>query len=812
MSSGIRQAGDALGQDVRHAVRSLRKSPAFTLVAVLTLGLGIGANSAIFTVVDAVTLKGLPYRDAERLVHVWETQARQRTRQVSYPDFKDVQEQAKSFEAVAGYAFDGFTLKTAEGSERLSAARVSASFFPVLGVEPILGRGFSLQEDQPLLKRDVAVISYGLWQRRFAGDAKIIGQKLTLNDDPFTVIGVLPKEFHFARLGDAEVFATLSPSKNAVERRYMHWMWAIARLRDGATTEGANAELAGIAAARAQADVQWHKDTGLRSVPLREALVGPIRPIALGLFAAVGAVLLIACANVANMLLARAMSRKREVGIRMAMGARRGRIALQFLTESVLISLLGGAVGLLWAGWGIRSLVAAIPEAQRQSLPFLRDLQVDPGVLGFTFVVCLITGLIFGLIPALRTSAGRVADTLKDGARGSSGRGRLRSTQVVAEIALALTLVAATGLLARSLTRLLDVNPGFETAHLLTASLTVPGVRYDTAEKLDAFFERWLGQVRSLPGVSGAALVDRLPLLGSGNTGTPALAGVAADANAPDAELRTVSEEYFQVMGLPVVAGRTFSGSDRASAPRVIVVNQALVDEVFKGRSPLGQPVTFTFVQGELEVVGVVANEKVGALDAEVRPAVYFPFRQDLGNSMSAVVRTRNDPRTLVGLVRTESLALEPEAVVTGVRTMDEIISSVPATFLRRYPLLILGFFAGLALLLAAIGIYGVMALSVSERTSEIGIRMALGAPAGGVQGLILRQGLKLALLGVALGLAAGLATSRVLSSVLFETPPTDPLVFGSAAVLLIAVASLASWIPARRASRVDPLVAVRHD
>ena len=810
--TAIRSAAFAFLRDVRCAARGLRRAPGFTLVATVTLGLGIGANSAIFTVVNAVMLKGLPYRSADLLVHVWETEPRQAARQVSYPDFTDIRDGATSLGAVAGYAFGAFTLKSEGGSERLAAGRVSATFFSVLGVEPLLGRLFRAEEDRPLGRPDVAVVSHGLWQRRFGGDPGIIGRRLTLNDELVTVIGVLPQSFHFARLGEPEVFVTLSPSKEAIDRRFMHWMWAIGRLRDGVTLEAANAELASLALTRAAADPQWHQATGLRAAPLREALVGPIRPVVLGLFAAAGAVLLIACANVATMLLARAMGRRREIGIRLALGAGRGRIVSQFLGESILLSLSGGALGLLWAGWGVRGLVAAIPAAQLQSLPFLKDLQVDPRVLGFTFAVCILSGLLFGLIPAFRTSSHRMVDSLKEGARGSSGRERLRSSLVVAEIAIAVPLVAATGLFGRSLTRLLNVNPGFETSHLLTARLAVPGARYDAPEKLDAFFDEWQARVRSLPGVASAALIDRLPLLGPGNTGTPALAGAPADATAPDAELRTVSEDYFRVMGLNLVSGRSFAPWDRMGAPRVAVVNQEMAERIFKGRDPLGDRVTFAFIEGPIEVVGVVANEKTGALDGDVRPTLYFPWRQDTGVSMSAVIRTHSDPKALAGVLRAETLSLEPDAILSSIRTMDEVIGSVPATFLRRYPLLILGCFALLALVLASIGIYGVMSIAVHERATEIGIRMALGAQAGGVQRLVLRQGLTLAALGASLGVVAGLSGSRILSTALFETPPTDPLVFASAAVILVSVAALACWIPARRASRVDPLAAIRQE
>ncbi|MEO8359415.1 MAG: ABC transporter permease [Vicinamibacteria bacterium] len=813
MFNTLKQMVDGLTQDIKFAARGLRKSPAFTAVAVVTLGLGIGANSAVFTVVDAVLLKGLPYRQSDRLVHIWETSPSSQTRQVSYPDFQDVVTGSKTLESVAGYAYDAFTLSGKDGSERLGAGRVSANFFSVLGVEPILGRTFRAEEDQPLLKRDVAIISYGLWQRRFGGAASVIGQRVTLNDAPFTLIGVLPREFHFARLGQPDVFVTMSPTKNQVERRYMHWMWALGRMRDGVGASDANAEMASLARVRAQADTQWHKDSGLRVAPIREALVGPVGPLVLGLFGAVAAVLLIACANVANMLLARAMGRQREVGIRLAMGAGRWRLARQFLVESVLLSLMGGALGLLWAGWGVRSMMAAIPAQQLAGLPFLKDLRVDPGVLAFTFAVCVVTGLLFGLMPAFRTSSGRVTESLKEGARGTSGKQRLRSALVVSEIAIALSLVAATGLFTRSLSRLLDVNPGFETKNLLTARISVPSGRYDTPEKLTAFFDQWQARIAALPGVQSVALVNQLPLLGSGNNGTPSIKpGVPAEAHAPDAELRTISENYFKVMGLPIRDGRAFAASDRAGATPVVVINQAFVDEIYQGEQPLGKKVTFPFVDGPLEVVGVVGNEKAGALDGRVRPVLYFPFRQDTGASSSVVIRTSSDPSAIARALSSESRAMEPDAIVSVVRTMDEVIAGVPATFLRRYPLLLLGCFAVLALVLASIGIYGVMSLSVTERTSEIGIRMALGAQPGGVLQLILKQGMTLAAMGVSLGIAMALAGSRVLASALFETPATDPLVFASAAAVLTSVAALACLIPAHRASRVDPLHAVRHE
>lgn len=804
---------DALLQDLRYAARGLRRAPAFTLAAVLTLGLGIGANTAAFTVVDAALLRALPYRDQDRLVQLWESAPRkQRERQLSYPDFADVRDSSTVFEAVAGYAFDGFTLSSDEGAERLAGARVSAGFFRVLGVEPVLGRGFRPEEDQEAAKREVVVLSHGLWQRRFGSDPGVVGRRITLGGEPYTVVGVLPRSFHFARLGDPEIFATLAPSRAAVERRYMHWMWALARLRPGVGLEQANAELAGIARARERLDPRWHEDSGLYAVPLRDAIVGGVRPLLLGLLAAVALVLLIACLNVANMLLARAGARRRELGIRTALGADRARLVRQLLTESLLLALLGGAAGLLWAGGGVRALVAAIPEAQRESLPFLKDLALNPAVLAFTTGACLLTGLVFGLAPALHACDRDVALRLKESGRGSARRQGLRSALVVGELALALVLVVAAGLLTRSLSRLLAVDPGFETSHLLTARIGLPAARYAAPQQVEAFFGRWRSRIESLPGVAGVALVDRLPLLGSGNTGTPSVVGrPASDVHAPDSELRTVSSEYFRTMGIALRAGRGFDERDRADAPRVAVVNQTFADALFPDADPLGQRVGFAFLSGPpLAIVGVVADEKVGELDARTRPVFYFHWLQEPRAATSVVVRTRSDPHALLAALRAESRALEPELLVAGVRTMEELIAGSQASFLRRYPLLLLGSFAALALALAAIGVYGVMSYSVSQRTNEIGIRLALGAAPGNVLALVLKEGLALALLGAAAGLGGALATARVLSSLLFETPPTDPSVLTVSALVLLAVAALACWLPARRAARTDPLAAIR--
>lgn len=800
-------------QDVRYALRGLRKSPGFTLVAILTLAIGIGANTAIFTVVEAALLRALPYRDSSRVVHLFETQKQSGPGQFSYLDYTDVRAGAKSFENVAAYGFFRASYGGAEGSEILSGGRVSANFFPTLGVEPVLGRGFSPEEDQVGRERGVVLLTHRLWQRKFGGDPKVIGQTVRLSGSPLTIIGVLPANFHFARLGDPEMFVTLSPPQNLAGRRFTHFMWTIARLREGVTLEQAKGELQFLARQREQVDTRWHKDTGIDAVPIREAISGSIEPLLKGLLAAVGAVLLIACANVANMLLARATGRQREVGIRVALGASRGRLVRQFLTESLLLSLLGGAIGLLWAGWGVRAMLAVVPAARMQAFPFLKNLEIHSGVLGFTFALCLVTGVVFGLAPSLRASS-QVAERLKEGGRGSTARKRLGQAFVVAEVALALVLVTVAGLLTRSLMQLIHVNPGFDTANLLIVGVNAPPARYDNDAKVEAYWRQVTGRIESLPGVKGVAKIDRLPLVGSGNTGTPSMVGrPAATQSTPSAQLRSISINYFQVMGIPLLTGRNFAETDRAESPLVIMVNKQLADDIFPGEELLGKRVTFAFTPGrDFEIVGVVDNENVTDLDARTKPVLYFPESQGWSTSMNLLVRTLNDPQGIVQAARTEIHAVNPETTISGVITMENLIGNSTPVFMRRYPLMLIGAFAGVALLLAAIGIYGVMAYAVSQRSQEIGIRMAVGARPADVFLLVLKEGFVLATVGVAAGLLASMAVTKFVAAFLFRTATTDALSFSASALTLTLVALLACYLPARRAAGVDPLVALRHE
>lgn len=796
-------------QDLRYGARSLRKSPAYTAVAVLTLAIGVGANSAIFTVAEAALLRTLPYRAPERVVHLWETTRDAPSRQLSYPDYRDVRDGARSFEGVAGYGFFGSSIDGADGREPVSGARVTANFLATLGVAPALGRDFVAAEDATDGVRDVVLISHGFWRRRFGADAAIVGSSVTLGGAPFTVIGVLPASFQFAPAGDPEMLVTLSPPQSLVERRFTHWMYGVARLAPGATREQANAELAAIAARRGADDARWHADTGLRAEPVREAIVGGVRPLVLGLAAVAGAVLLIACANLANMTLARAGERRREVGIRVAVGAGRGRLVRQFLTESLLLSLAGGAAGLLWAGWGVRAILATIPADQARFLPYLKDVSsVDPGVVGFTVLLCLLTSVAFGLPPALR-SARQVADHLRAGRgpRSGAGRQRLRGALVVVETALTLVLLVGAGLMTRSLQRLLAVDPGFETSGLVTVRIQAPASAYDTPEKREAFWKALSDRVRALPAVAGVAAVDALPLVGAGNTGIPSVVGMpVATESTPAATLRTVSPDYFEVLGLPLASGRAFAATDRAGSPRVVVVNREFERQLLAGAAALGRRITFAFVPDQaFEVVGVVGDELVGEVDGAPRPVVYFSQAQDGAMGASLVVRSAAAAGPLLEALRREARALDPAVLVTRPATMDEVRAGSRAVFLRRFTLALVGAAAVASLLLAMVGVYGVMSYSVTQRRDEIGVRMAMGARPAEVLRMVLRQGLGLALGGVFVGTALALFATRSLSRVLFETPPSDPLTLTLAATLLAAVALVACAVPAARAARVDP-------
>ncbi len=801
-----------LWQDLRYGARALLKKPGFALMAVITLALGIGANTAIFTVVNAALLRGLPYREPDRLVHLWELTPQKEfpRREASYPDFLDWR-QSQSFEAMAAYTGGGFTMTGRGAPERIQGARGSADFFKALGVEPIIGRAFQPGEDTPGAA-NVVLLSYGLWQRRFGGDSAIVGQSLTLNDTPYTVIGVLPPNFQFAPRGGAEMWAPYTPSETQLSRRYMHGTNVIGRLKPGVSIEQGTAEMRVIGERIVAQHAESHTGTGIQLVPLHEEIVGGVRPILLALLCAVGFVMLIVCANVASLTLVRAAGRAPEIAIRMALGASRGRVARQLLTESILLAVIGGLAGFLLARWGIDALISAIPETRLSAMPYLRGLSLDGSILAFTAGLSLFTGIVFGLAPAFQASRSELSESLKTGGKSPGiARQRLRNGLVVTEIALALVLLVGAGLMTKSLLRLMAVDPGFRTENLFMITVALPSAKYAEDSKVTAFHQQLLARLEALPGAQGAATVGVLPLVG-GNTTRFIVEGepIPPPGQQTEANLRDVSSSYFRTMGIPLINGRHFSERDNAAAPGVLIVNQTLARRVFPNGPAVGRRMIFTADnRTPFEIVGVVGDEKVNGLDARTTPVVYYPFLQSPSRFTNLVIRAP-EAAGLAAAIRKEGLALEPELTFFGGLTMERLMENLPATFARRYPAFLIGIFAVIALTLAAVGIYGVISYSVGQRTREIGVRMALGAHRRDVLKLVLKQGMTLAATGVAIGLVAAFGLTRLMTGLLFGVDPTDPGTFAGIVALLLLVALLSCYIPARRATKIDPMVALR--
>lgn len=807
---------NSIVKDLSFALRGLLKHPAFTAIAVVTLALGIGGSTSIFTVVDAALLRGLPYKSPDRLYHIWENTPKKEfpKREFSYPDYQDYQ-QNNVFEGLAAYTGGGVILSGFGDPESLNAPRASANFFSVLGVDPVLGRTFEAGEDKQGGPK-VTILTYGLWQRRFGGDQGIVGRALTLNGESYTVIGVLPASFQFA-LRPADLWVPYQPTQNQLTRRFMHGTNLIGRLKSDKTVNDAQSELSLIASRIEQQYNDSHAGTTSRIVPLQEEVVGSVRPILIVLLAAVGFVLLIACANVASLLLTRSLSRQKEVAIRSALGASRWRVIRQLLTESMLLSIIGGAAGLVIAYWGVPALVAVLPQSQLNAMPFLKALNLNTGILTFSFALSLLTGLIFGLAPALQSSKLDLNEALKEGGRQtSSGAGhRLRSAMVVTEIALAVVLLVGAGLMMKSLFRLLQTNVGFKTDNVLTMTVILPPSKYTDANKQIAFNDQLRERVQSLPGVNGAGTVNILPV-NSGNTTRFYVDGdpIPAPGQEIEANIRTVSDDYFKALGVPLLAGRTFEARDTNDGQAVVIIGKTVADRVFSGRDPIGKKLRYPSIQNNdgVVVVGVVGDVKITGIDEAVKPVLYYPFRQSSSTFANLVARTDSDPNALAGAIRNEIRNLEPDAAILNVRSMDEMIAQTPASFMRRFPALLISIFAGVALLLASIGIYGVVSYSVSQQTHYIGVRMALGASPADILKMVLKQGLFLALLGVGIGVLAALGLMRLLSTLLYQVSTSDVTTFATVTGALFVVALLACYLPARRATKVDPIVALRYE
>lgn len=802
--------------DLKYGLRTLLKRPGATLVALVTLALGIGVNTAIFSAVDSVLLRPLPFKDPDRLVSIWEQGLRQGINQneVAPANFFDLRTQGQSFEAIGAFGPQDINLTGTGEPERLNGHLVTANVFSILGVDAAAGRIFLPNEDQPGQHR-VVVLSDALWQRRFNRDPKIVNQSITLNGEPFTVVGVMPRGFFFpARDVEAWIPWAMEPAQ--ASGRGDHYLRLIARLKPAVSAEQANAELQSIAGRLAIEYPRTNDGLGFITHSLHQDYVGDLRTPILILFGAVGLVLLIACANVANLLLAQATARRREIAIRVALGARRWTIVRQLLVESLLLAGAGGLVGLLGAFWGVEALAKLLPD----SLSKLQDVSIDARVLLFTLGVSALTAIVFGGVPALLASRTKPGETLsevaRDAAGGASGR-LVRRVLVVSEVALAVVLLVGAGLLIRSFQLLRQVDTGFTTQDRLTMKMVLPMPKYAKPDARRAFYDETLRRVKELPGVESAGMITFLPLVVNGMNFTFSVEGQPApsDMKLPFAVYRVVSPDYFGAMGIPLQRGRFFETNDTPDSQHVVIINRRLAERFWPNEDPIGRRLKVGPLDSTnqwLTIAGVVGDARQTSLYDE-KMEFYVPYAQEHRAFMAPrdlVVKTKGDSASVVAAVRQAVWAVDKDQPISNIRTMDQVFAS--AISQERFQAILLGLFAALALLLSCVGLYGVISYSVAQRTHEIGVRMALGAQPADVLKLVIRQGMLLTFAGLALGIGVGAIVTRVLSDMLFGVTARDPLTFVGVPLLLLLVAFLACYIPARRATRIDPLTALRYE
>lgn len=816
-------------QDLRYGVRMLLKNPAITCVVILALALGIGANTAIFSVVDAVLLRPLPYQQADQLVFLNERNQTMDDMSISYPNFTDWRAQNHVFEKIGVYNRASYNLTGAGEAERITTGQVSADLFPILRVNAAIGRVFTNDEDKPG-GAPVVVLSYGLWQRRFGGQTSILNQALTLNGKSYTVIGVMPKDYLYPSRVEMWVpVGQLSGDSTWQQRGNHPGLLGVARLKPGVTLATAQADMENVAVNLEKQYPDANAGGRVKIQPLLEVFVSDVRRMLWVLFGAVGFVLLIACANIANLLLARASARQKEMAIRAAMGAGRWRIARQLLTESVLLALVGGILGLLLARWGIDLILYISPNA----IPRAREVGLDWQVLVFTLGVSFLTGVLFGLVPALQAGIVDVHGTLKEYGRGTTSRHWLRSSLVIVEVATTLVLLIGAGLMIRSFYRLQQVNPGFSYEHLTSFSVQLPEKKYPNFEQQGEFYRRLLENIRGLPGVEATAAATGLPLGNNGWQTSFRIDGQPAPPRdqTPLMEACSVTPEYFRAMNIPLKSGRYFNEHDdrsflagrdlskldeeqkAAAGVNVMVIDEEFASRYWPNQAAVGQRIKMGNEKDPtvLTIIGVVGRVKMDGLSQDSkRVQGYFSFAQLPNSEMTVIIKASADPTQLIAAARQQLKTVDPDQPIYGIRTMNEIRAESVAP--ERLNLTLLSLFAGIALVLAIVGIYGVMSYSVTQRTHEIGIRMAIGARPNDVFRMIIGQGMMLALIGVAVGLALSFALTRLMATMLFDVAPTDPVTFAVIAVLLIGVALVACYLPGRRATKVDPVVSLRYD
>jgi putative ABC transport system permease protein len=799
-------------QDLRYALRTALKQPGFTAAVVIALALGIGANTAIFSVVNAVLLRPLPYESPDQIVWLWDTQPQLPTAPASLPDFIDWKNENQSFEYLAAYQHGNMFFDRGEGSQDTSVGLVTPDIFSLFRVSPILGRTFTDEETQPGRFR-VAVLSQSIWESRFGSDPNVVGQTIRLSGAPYTVIGVLPTGFGFPN--ESELWRPL-PVNPAQLDRGPHYLRIVGRLKPDVTLEQAQAEMSTIAAKLAQQYPEKIAGHGVKLERLSDVVIGDIKPALLVLFGAVGFVLLIACANVANLMLARAGARQREIAVRTALGASRSRIIRQLLTESVLLAILGGGAGLLMAVWAVDSIIAISPD----TIPRVREVAIDPRVAFFTLLISVLTGVVFGLAPALQVSKPDLTDALKESGRTTAGvhRNRLRSLLVISEIAMSLVLLVGAGLMIRSFARLNTVEPGFNPEKLLTLGVTLLPIKYPEDEQVGAFYSQLLERLASAPGVESVGAISELPLAGNNTNDSFTIEGrpPVAKEDEPSTEYRVVTPRYFKSMAIPLLAGRDLAETDTRRSPNVVVINEAFARRHFAGEDPIGHRIR---LQGQfrdpLIIVGVVGDVRHFGLNEQPIAEAYVPLLQDplsetYHRSMTIIARTESEPLGIAASLRAQLSSLDASLPVYSVKPMTEYLRDSLSR--RRFNTILLSVFAGVALLLAAVGIYGVISYGVAQRTHEIGIRLALGAQTRDILGLVVGQAMLLTLAGITVGAAAAYALTRLMESLLFEVSATDPLTFAVISMLLAGVALAACFVPARRATKIDPMIALRYE
>ena len=815
-----------LKQNLRYAVRAFSNSPGFALVVILTLALGIGANTAIFSVVYAALLRPLPYREAGKLVHLGESRNQYDVStegaQASYPDYLDWKH-AKSIQEFAGYSGDAFTFAANGEPKNIFGMQVTPSFFATLGVKPAMGRDF-LEEEMKSDGPHVTILTDGFWRTELGADANVIGRIVHLDGKPVTVVGVLPRAFEFAPGNSAPIWVPIHQSGEPITRRSLRWLSVFGRIAPGFSADQVRTEMQGINAQLSKEYPKENSATFFVMEPLTDKIVGKVRPILFILLGAVGFVLLITCANVANLLMTRSIGRRKEFAVRLALGASRASLLRQLLTESLLLSTIGAAVGLLGAQWGVSLLVTAIPESQLQAMPYLREAGINLPVLLFLCAITVLTGILFGLAPGLEASHSSLNDVLKDESRGgtSAGHARLRNTLVVAEISISLVLLVGAGLLLKSLHALLGQDPGFNLHNVLTFSVNLPDSSYPS-DKTSPYFSaaalrfdhEFTERLRGLPGVLDVGQTSAIPVSGGSGTIRFVIEGhPMALGQEDECQIMTVSTGYYSSLKIPLVDGRFFTASDSKNAPGTVVVSRAFVKAYLPNENPIGKRVRFTYSAQNpfLQIVGVAGD--TASIDLAAPPPAIIYTANDQGPStfLSYMVRTAGEPAAFVGAARAALQAMDPQLPMIQPQSLEEVANQSPSVFLRRYPSYLIGCFAALALILAVVGLYGLISHMVLQRTREIGIRVALGAQRSDVMRMVLRQGIRATLAGVGIGVAAALGLTRLLSSLLYGVTPGDWLTFLSVAMLLLVVALVACWIPARRAMRVDPIVALRYE